>query len=76
VASFGGLSVPAATPEPIVRRLSQVLAQALAQPDVRARLEAQGAAVAPSTPQEYRDALAAEIGLTEKMMKSARLEPQ
>ena len=76
VASFGGLSVPVGTPEAIVRKLSQSLATALAMPEVRAKLEAQGAAVAPSTPQEYRDALAAEIGLTEKMMASAHLEPQ
>ena len=76
ITSFGGLSVPAATPAPIVKRISEVLAKALAMPEVRARLEAQGGTVAPSTPEEYRDALVAEIGLTEKMMKSAKLEAQ
>ncbi|MBD8050939.1 Bug family tripartite tricarboxylate transporter substrate binding protein [Limnohabitans radicicola] len=76
ITSFGGLSVPAATPAPIVKRISEALAKALAMPEVRARLEAQGGTVAPSTPEEYRDALVAEIGLTEKMMKSAKLEAQ
>lgn len=76
VTSFGGLSVPAATPAPIVKRISEALAKALAMPEVRARLEAQGGTVAPSTPEEYRDALFAEIGLTEKMMKSAKLDAQ
>lgn len=74
--SFGGLSVPAGTPAPIVKRLSDTLSQVLAMPEVRARLEAQGGMVAPSTPDEFRDALSAEIGLTERMMKSTRLEAQ
>lgn len=76
ISSFGGLSVPAATPAPIVKRIAEALTKALAMPEVRARLEAQGGTVAPSTPEEYRDALMAEIGLTEKMMKSAKLEAQ
>ena len=76
VTSYGGLSVPAATPAPIVKRLSEVLHQALAQAEVRAKLEAQGGQVAPSTPEEYREALQAEVGLTERMMKSAKLEAQ
>lgn len=76
VTSFGGLSVPAGTPAPIVKRISEALSKALATPEVRAKLEAQGGAVAPSSPEEYRDALFAEIGLTEKMMKSAKLEAQ
>jgi len=76
VTSFGGLSVPAATPSPVVKRLSDALTQALALPEVRAKLEAQGGMVSPSTPEEYRDALFNEIGITEKMMKSAKLEAQ
>jgi tripartite-type tricarboxylate transporter receptor subunit TctC len=76
ITSFGGLSVPAGTPAPIVKRLAEALSKALAIPDVRARLEAQGGVVAPSTPEEYRDAMVAEISLTEKMMKSAKLDAQ
>lgn len=76
ITSFGGLSVPAGTPAPIVKRLSEALSKALAMPEVRARLEANGGAVAPASPEEYRDAMQAEIGLTERMMKSAKLEAQ
>lgn len=76
ISSFGGLSVPAGTPAPVVKRLSEALSKALAMPEVRSRLEAQGGMVAPSSPEEYRDALQAEIGLTERMMKSAKLEAQ
>jgi tripartite-type tricarboxylate transporter receptor subunit TctC len=76
VTSFGGLSVPTGTPVTIVKRLFEALSQALATPEVRAKLEAQGGTVAPSTPEGLRDALFAEIGLTERMMKSAKLEAQ
>lgn len=76
ITSFGGLSVPAGTPAPIVKRLSEALGLVLANPEVRQKLEAQGGTVAPSTPEEWRDALLAEIGLTERMMKSAKLEAQ
>lgn len=74
--SFGGLSVPAGTPAPIVRRIADALNKALAMPEVRAKLEAQGSIVAPSTPEEYAQTLKDEIALTERMMKAARLEPQ
>ena len=60
----------------VVKRIAEALNKALATPEVKARLEAQGGTVAPSSPEEYRDALQAEIGLTEKMMKSAKLEAQ
>lgn len=74
--SYGGLSVPAGTPAPIVRRLSETLTQALAMPDVRARLEANGGTIAPTSPEDYRDLLQIEIGLTERLMKAAKLEAQ
>lgn len=76
ITSFGGLSVPTGTPAPVVKRLSDALAQVLVQPEVRQKLEAQGGTVAPSSPEELRDALQAEMGLTERMMKSAKLEAQ
>lgn len=73
--SFGGLSVPAGTPAPVVARIGDALAKALAQPEVRAKLEANGGLAAPSTPEQYTEQLRAEIGLAERMMKAARLEP-
>jgi tripartite-type tricarboxylate transporter receptor subunit TctC len=59
-----------------VKRLSEALTHALNLPEVRAKLEALGGMVAPSTSEEYRDALLAEIGITERLMKSAKLEAQ
>ena len=74
--SFGGLSVPAATPPPVVRRIADALQKALATPEVRARLDALGGQTLPSSPEEYTEALRGEIAQADKMMKAARLEPQ
>ncbi|MBB3178147.1 tripartite tricarboxylate transporter substrate binding protein [Variovorax sp. Sphag1AA] len=74
--SFGGLSLPAGTPQPIVQRVQQALQQVLADPAVRAKLEANGGEVVASKPDEYARNLASEISLTEKMMKVANITPQ
>ena len=74
--SFGGLSLPAGTPAPIVQRIEEALHKALADPAVRAKLEANGAAVVPSKREEYARNLETEIALTEKMMKVAGITPQ
>jgi tripartite-type tricarboxylate transporter receptor subunit TctC len=74
--SFGGLSVPAGTPAPIVGRIGDALNKALADPKVRAKLEANGSIIAPSTPQEYAENLKAEIANTETMMRAAKIEAQ
>jgi tripartite-type tricarboxylate transporter receptor subunit TctC len=76
VTSFGGLSVPTGTPAPVVKRIEEALTKVLANPEVRSKLEANGGVVSPSSPQEYADSLKSEIALTERLMKSARLEPQ
>ena len=48
-----GLLAPAGTPAPVIARLNAALRQALAAPDVIARIAADGAEPAPSTPVEY-----------------------
>ena len=74
--SFGGLALPKGTPAPVVRKVRDALAQALATAEVREKLEANGAAVVPSTPEEFAQSLRAEIALTEKLMKVANIEAQ
>ena len=74
--SFGGLSVPAGTPAPVVKKISDALVQALAKPETRAKLEANGAMVVPGSAEEYVENLKAEIALTEKMMRVANIEAQ
>jgi len=74
--SFGGLSLPAGTPAPIVKRVGDALQKALADPAVRAKLEANGSAVVASKSDEYASTLQSEIVLTEKLMKVAGITAQ
>lgn len=74
--SVGGLSVPAGTPQPIVKRLGEVLNKVLTDPAVKLKLENMGGNITPSTPAEYVEALRAEMALAERMMKVAKLEAQ
>ena len=45
---------PGATPKNVIARLNVEIARALAQPEVKEKLLAQGLVAAPSTPEEWR----------------------
>ncbi len=74
--SFGGLSVPRGTPPQLTEKIRVALAAAMAQPDVRKKIEATGATIVTSTPAEYTAGLRSEIASTERLMKITRIEPQ
>ena len=76
VTGFGGVSVPAGTPAPIVARIHRAMHQAIERPAVRAKIEAEGGMAAVNTSAQYTQNFRDEIVLTEKMMKAAKLEPQ
>jgi tripartite-type tricarboxylate transporter receptor subunit TctC len=57
---WSGLAVPAATPDGAVARLNAVCNEALAQPDLAARLAELGASPTPGTPEAFAALLAAE----------------
>lgn len=61
VAAWQGMMVPAKTPPEIVRKLNAATVKALAAPEVRASLAAQGAEPRGSTPEGYGSYLAAEV---------------
>jgi tripartite-type tricarboxylate transporter receptor subunit TctC len=48
-----GIVAPAGTPQPVIDKLSKALTAALAEPDVRERIAADGAEVASMTPAQY-----------------------
>ncbi|RIX83692.1 Bug family tripartite tricarboxylate transporter substrate binding protein [Acidovorax cavernicola] len=73
--SWGGVSVPAGTPDAIAARIYEAFGQALKQPSVITALTDLGSQVSPSTPEAYVQAFASEIELTERMMKTAKLQP-
>ena len=69
--SWLGLLAPAKTPKPILARLSEVMIKAVNAPDVRARLEAQGAEPAGSSPAEFGALIRREYELNAKVVKLA-----
>jgi tripartite-type tricarboxylate transporter receptor subunit TctC len=60
VSSWYGLVAPAATPRPIIDRLSQAVLRALAEPAVAARMREFGAEPWPAGPEEYQAFMRAE----------------
>jgi tripartite-type tricarboxylate transporter receptor subunit TctC len=50
---FSSLLAPAATPEPVIRRMNAETVKALRTPDVEKRLDELGAVPAPSSPEEF-----------------------
>ncbi|MGE0036041.1 MAG: tripartite tricarboxylate transporter substrate binding protein [Xanthobacteraceae bacterium] len=71
---WNGMLVPAKTPRPIVDRLHAETTKALALPDVKAKLAAQGVEPAPLTPAEMDAMIAREIALNLKIVKAAGLK--
>ncbi|MGZ8155386.1 MAG: Bug family tripartite tricarboxylate transporter substrate binding protein [Burkholderiales bacterium] len=69
--SWLGLLAPANTPKAILTRLSEVVVKAVHAPDVRSRLEAQGAEPAGSTPAEFAAQIRREYELNAKIVKIA-----
>jgi tripartite-type tricarboxylate transporter receptor subunit TctC len=69
--SWLGLLAPAKTPKPILARLSEVAMKAVNMPDVRSRLEAQGAEPAAGSPAEFAAQIRREYELNGKIVKIA-----
>ena len=70
-----GLFAPAATPEPVVRKLSEAVAAALKDPAMQARLREQGAEPAPMEPDAFRDFVRSESAKFAKIVEAAGVTP-
>ena len=73
VSSWNGLFAPARTPPEIVARLHAETAKALAAPEVREKLLAQGAEPIGSSPEEFRAYIRAEIDKWGKVVRASGL---
>ncbi|WP_295546950.1 tripartite tricarboxylate transporter substrate binding protein [uncultured Pseudacidovorax sp.] len=73
--SWGGISVPAGTPDAVVERIQAAFAQALKQPRVIAQLQEQGGQVDIQEGSAYVDGFKREMRSTQAMMKKVGLEP-
>lgn len=73
--SWGGVSVPAGTPDEVAQRLYDAFAQALQRPDVVQKMEAQGGRVEPQGSEQFVRSIRDEMALTGRMMEQVGLEP-
>ena len=71
-----GIVVRAGTPKAIVERLGRDLREVVAMPDVRARLEAEGADVIGSTPEQFAAALRRETATWSQIVKASGAKPE
>lgn len=70
---WAGLVTVAGTPEPVLGRLRADIARALQQPQVRARAEQAGFELTPSTPQQLRERMAADLALIRPLLDEGRI---
>ncbi len=71
-----GLVAPAKVPEPILRKLGADVAEILALPDVKAKLEGMGMELAPQRGTDFDAFVSREFTKWSKVIKQAGLEPQ
>ena len=72
--SWFAIMAPARTPKPIIARLNEEVQKALADPDVRERLSAQGLTIRGSTPEELGTATRAQLAKYARVMKDANIK--
>jgi len=76
ITQWWGLNAPAGTPSAIIDRLQRETARSLQQPDVRERLQAQGAVGVGSTPAEFGRFIASERARIAKLIQQAGIKSE
>jgi tripartite-type tricarboxylate transporter receptor subunit TctC len=71
VSLWYGLLAPAGTPKPVVEKLNREAAKALTSPDVRDKLQAQGAEPMPGTPEAFASFMQEEMAKWAPVVKQA-----
>jgi tripartite-type tricarboxylate transporter receptor subunit TctC len=74
VTTFYGVSAPAKTPRPVIDRLHDSIVRALAAPELRERLQGQGADPVGNTPEQYTAFITNEIAKWAKVIKAAGIK--
>jgi tripartite-type tricarboxylate transporter receptor subunit TctC len=75
VTPWFGIVVPKGTPEPIVERISKALDAALANPDVRQKLDLAGCPPKPASRAEFAGIIKDDIARWAKVVKDAGIPP-
>jgi len=74
VVNYWGIVAPAGTPHDIVVRLNWETLRILAQPEVRERLEKEGAELIPGPPEKLAALIDADLRNWKKLIAEAKLE--
>jgi len=72
--AWSGLIAPANTPEPILMKLQQAVAEIMASPEIRAKLAAQIMEPIPTTPAQFRARIASDIARWAPVIKAANIK--
>jgi tripartite-type tricarboxylate transporter receptor subunit TctC len=76
VTAWFGMWVPAKTPQPIVRRINEVVVQALNHPELRARVEELGYKPGGDSPEAFGKFVRAEVDKFARVIKAAGIKPE
>jgi len=76
VTAWFGMWVPAKTPQPIIRRINEVVAKALNHPDVRLRVEELGYKPGGDSPESFGKFVRAEVDKFARVIKAAGIKPE
>jgi tripartite-type tricarboxylate transporter receptor subunit TctC len=76
IAGWFGILAPANTPRPIVQRLRDEVAKAVAQPDAVAQLDSQGMQPLATQPDEWRAYLKSELERYTQIIKESGIKPE
>ena len=74
--SWNGIMAPSGVPAPIVAKLNKGINQALKSPEVRSKLEADGAQVVGGTPEEFNRLIRSDMQKWGKVASAAGLRPE
>jgi tripartite-type tricarboxylate transporter receptor subunit TctC len=76
VTAWFGMWVPAKTPQPVIRRINEVVVKALNHPEVRARVEEQGYKPGGDSPEAFGKFVRAEVDKFARVIKTAGIKPE
>jgi len=74
--SWNGLLAPAGTPAPIIKKLHAAVAEAMQTPEIKSKLESQGAVVMGNSPEEFRKDIAKEVAHWAVQFRELKIEAQ
>jgi len=74
--AWGGVGAPKSTPAEIIGKLNREINAALADPQIKSRIEGLGSSVAPASPAEFGKFIADETEKWAKVIKSAGIKAE